>query len=157
MAQQPVPAAMDGGCKCGHVRYRVTGAPLFIMACHCTDCQQQTASAFSLAMVLDDAQFAVMAGQPREWAKRGSSGKLSHEFTCPVCAGWTHTRPDSQPGKTVVRPSTLDDHRSVVPVGQIYTRSALPWARLAVQFSYEEEFDDPKPMIEAFAIGRGGS
>ena len=53
------PAEMLGGCRCGQVRYRVTGAPKFIMACHCTDCQQLTSSAFSLAMVLDESQVQV--------------------------------------------------------------------------------------------------
>jgi hypothetical protein len=45
--------AITGGCRCGSIRYRVTKAPLFVMACHCTDCQEQTSSAFSLGMPVD--------------------------------------------------------------------------------------------------------
>ena len=144
---------MLGGCRCGQLRYRVTGAPKFIMACHCTDCQQLTSSAFSLAMVMDEAQVETTAGIPHEWAKTGSSGKLSWQFTCRVCAGWIYTRPESQPGKMVVRPSTLDDHRWVTPIAQIFTRSALPWARMPLQFSYETEFEDASVLVEAFALG----
>jgi hypothetical protein len=143
---------LNGGCRCGNIRYRVTAAPHFIFACHCTDCQALTASAFSLGMAVDDAAF-TLEGEPHCWVKTGSSGKSSDQFTCPYCAGWTHTKAEAVPGFTVVRPITLDEHRWVRPVAQIYTRSALPWALMPVQFSFDEEFSDPKPLHDAFALG----
>ena len=148
------PLPLEGGCRCGRIRYRVTAAPLFTFACHCTDCQQLTSSAFSLGMAVPDTGFALRDGDgPGCWTKTGSSGKQSHQYTCPACAGWTHTRADSVPGIIIVRPMTLDDHAWVRPVAQIFTRSALPWALMPVQFSYETEFDDPTPLEQAFAIG----
>ena len=154
MASTPdFPAHMDGGCQCGQLRYRMTGVPKFIFACHCTDCQHATASAFSLGVVLEDEQFELTSGTAREWTKIGGSGKPSISFTCPTCAAWTHTRPQSQPGITVVRPSSLDHHDWVRPVAQIFTRSALPWALMPVQFSYALEFSDPSPIAAAFAAG----
>lgn len=39
----------DGGCRCGQVRFRVSGAPKVTMACHYRGCQQMTASAFLLS------------------------------------------------------------------------------------------------------------
>ena len=50
----------------------------------------------------------------------------------------------------IVRPSTLDDTRWVKPVAQIFVRSAMPWAKLTVPHSYEEEFDDPAEIVETF-------
>jgi hypothetical protein len=38
----------DGKCTCGHVRYRVHGAPMFVHCCHCRWCQRETGSAFAL-------------------------------------------------------------------------------------------------------------
>jgi len=49
-----------------------------------------------------------------------------------------------------VRPSSLDDAAWVRPIVEIFTRSALPWARLATAFSYETEFTDPSPIVAAF-------
>ncbi len=148
------PLPLAGCCRCGLIRYRVTAAPSFTFACHCTDCRQLTSSAFSMGMAVPDAGFELHDGdEPRCWVKTGSSGKESRQYTCPTCAGWTHTRAHSTPGITIVRPITLDHHAWVRPVAQIFTRSALPWALMPVQFSYATEFEDPSPLEQAFAIG----
>jgi hypothetical protein len=51
----------------------------------------------------------------------------------------------------IVRATTLDAYEWVRPVGQIFLRSAYPWARLQVPLSYETEFDDTGPLKSAFA------
>ncbi len=106
-----------------------------------------------MGMVVENRHFELSSGVPHEWAKTADSGATSTNFTCPGCAGWTHTRTQSQPDVTVVRPSTLDDHRWVRPIAQIYTKSALPWASMPVQFTFDEEFKDPTPLAKAFAAG----
>jgi hypothetical protein len=146
------PLPLDGACRCGRITYRMTQVPKFSFACHCTDCQVFSASAFSMALAVADAGFE-LTGEPHVWTKTGSSGKPSHNYTCPDCATWTHTRPESAPGLTIVRPSTLADHSWFRPVGQIFTRSALAWALMPVQFSYATEFESPEPLEQAFAIG----
>jgi len=140
---------MTGGCRCGAIRYDVTTAPLFVMACHCTDCQQQTSSAFSLGMPVDKDGFA-LEGQPAVMTKTADSGNESRAYRCPTCAVWTHTTTDGSPDMVIVRPSTLDDTRWVKPVAQIFVRSAMPWAKLTLPHSYEEEFDDPAEIVETF-------
>jgi len=41
-----------GQCLCGAVRYRVHREPLAVYACHCTDCQRRTGSAFAMSMIV---------------------------------------------------------------------------------------------------------
>jgi membrane protein len=141
---------LTGQCRCGRIRYQVSVPPRFIFACHCTDCQQLSSSAFSLGMAVAEDGFALQ-GDPDVWEKTGESGGRSKQYTCPICAGWTHTIAQAAPGAVIVRPSTLEDHSWVRPIAQIYTRSALPWALLQVPLSYETEFKDPKPLEEAYA------
>ena len=51
----------------------------------------------------------------------------------------------------VVRASTLDSSDWVRPVGQIFLRSAYPWARLPVLLNYNNEFEDAGLLRSAFA------
>jgi len=140
---------ITGGCRCGSIRYEISKPPLFVMACHCTDCQEQTASAFSLGMPVEKSGFA-LTGEPVVITKTGDSGKESRSYRCPVCAVWTHTTTDSSQDMVVVRPSTLDDTDWVNPVAQIFVRSAMSWAKLDVPHSYEKEFEDPNEIIATF-------
>ncbi|MBH9537895.1 GFA family protein [Novosphingopyxis sp. YJ-S2-01] len=142
--------ALKGGCRCGEIRYVARSAPLFSFACHCTDCQQLTSGAFSLGLTVPRDSFEVTKGEPRIWTKIADSGKPSHQYSCPNCAGWTHTLAEGSSEIIILRPTTLDNHKWVRPVGEIFTRSALPWATLATALSYETEFDDTQPLIDAF-------
>ena len=146
------PLPLAGGCFCGRIRYHVRAAPLFTMACHCTDCQQMTASAFSLGLVVPRDGLALEGGtEPRALAKVGGSGAISTRYLCPVCATWTHTETAGSPDIAVVRPSSLDTRDWVRPLVQIFTRSAHPWALMATAFSFDAEFGDPAPFVAAFA------
>ena len=44
--------AMEGGCACGKVRYRLQSTPMFVHCCHCKDCQRQTGTAFVLNAIV---------------------------------------------------------------------------------------------------------
>jgi hypothetical protein len=48
---------LGGGCMCGAVRYEISELPLRVYACHCTDCQRITGSAFSLGVVVSAGAF----------------------------------------------------------------------------------------------------
>ena len=66
--------AREGGCTCRHVRYRMTGKPLFVHACHCTWCQRETGTAFALnAMIEADRVEVTGEGQDRKSTRLNSS------------------------------------------------------------------------------------
>ncbi len=141
---------LEGGCRCRTMRYRITEAPLFSFACHCTDCQQLTSGAFSLGLAVPISGF-VLDGSPHQWEKIADSGGWSRQFTCPICTGWTHTITQNAKGSVIVRPSTLDDHSWFRPIAQIFTGSALPWALMPLPHTYKKEFEDTAPLRKSFA------
>lgn len=49
--------AHTGSCLCGQVTLTVRGAPLRVGICHCTDCRQDSGSAFSFYGIWPAAQF----------------------------------------------------------------------------------------------------
>ena len=69
--------AQEGGCRCGQVRFRVGGAPLITMACHCTGCQRMTASAYSLSALYPRESLEVVQGEPVIGGLHGATGTSS--------------------------------------------------------------------------------
>jgi hypothetical protein len=55
---------LTGACQCRNVRYEIGREPLTVYVCHCTECQRQSASAFSLSMIVLREAVAVVAGEP---------------------------------------------------------------------------------------------
>lgn len=122
----------DGGCRCGRVRFRVTGKPIMTVACHCTGCQRMTASAFSLSALYPSESFEVVQG---ETVIGGLHGPTRH-FFCPHCMSWLFTRPEGLEALVNVRATLLDDARDFAPFLETYTSEALPWARTPAVHSF---------------------
>jgi hypothetical protein len=45
------------GCLCRKIRYEITETPQLVYTCHCTACQHQTSSAFSLGVAVPETGF----------------------------------------------------------------------------------------------------
>src|SRR5436190_3601163 len=101
-----------GGCHCRSLRYTLTQPSLGIYACHCTDCQTLTGSAFGIGVVVAASAFN-LTGSPRLIERVLGSGTVSHRWVCPACGIWVcggskldALDPDA---KRVVRGGTFDD------------------------------------------------
>ena len=121
---------MAGGCACGLVRYRAWGEPLFIHACHCTDCQNLTGSAFGITIIYDEEDFAVTSGEPVVLQLKGGSGAAKQAHRCAACGGNLFGTTSARPGTVAVRPGSLDDPAWVHPQAHIWTRSKQAWLQL---------------------------
>ncbi len=145
----PVVETAEGGCRCGRVRFQVTGAPLVTMACHCTGCQRMTASAFSLSSLYPAEAFAILAGEP---VLGGLHGDTRH-FHCDYCKSWLFTRPDGLDAFVNLRTTMLDSPPAAPPFLESYTDEALPWAATGASYSYPK-FPSPESfgtLIAAYA------
>ncbi|MEE1656521.1 GFA family protein [Microvirga sp. CF3062] len=140
MADQDI--VHEGGCRCGQVRIRVTGAPLMTMACHCTGCQRMTSSAFSLSALYPSDRFEVGQGEP---VIGGLHGPTRH-FFCPHCMSWLFTRPEGLDEFVNVRATMMDDTKSFSPFIESYTSEALPWAKTPALHSFETDPSDERFM-----------
>ncbi|EIM29721.1 GFA family protein [Microvirga lotononidis] len=132
---------LSGQCRCARVRFRVRGAPIFTMACHCTGCQRMTASAFSLSALYPSGNFEVIEGEP---VIGGLHGATRH-FFCAHCMSWLFTRPDGMDEFVNVRTTMLDEAASLAPFIETWTREKLPWAVTPAIHSFES-----LPSIEQY-------
>ena len=77
-----MPAPYTGGCQCGSVSYVVTAEPIRVSACHCTECQRQSGSAFAMSMLLRKDSLTV-TGPTKQFTRIADSG---NEVTCVFCS-----------------------------------------------------------------------
>lgn len=74
---------LEGGCLCGHIRFRTTGEPGFPHTCSCRMCQRHT-GALTAAWVEFPAEAVAWTGPGGAPAVYRSSDRSSRAF-CPRC------------------------------------------------------------------------
>jgi hypothetical protein len=127
----PHPALpLTGGCPCGAIRYEIGAFPLLLYACHCTDCQRRSGSAFALNMPVSTKAFRIVQGTPKGWRRRSPSGVEAISWFCGDCGGRINGERAGQPSTTTVRAGSLDDTSWLSPAAHFFVRSAQPWVRL---------------------------
>ena len=146
-------AALEGGCACGAVRYRLASRPMFVNCCHCTWCQRETGSAFVINAIIERARV-VVAGETEAVITPSESGRGQVIHRCPACrvALWSHY--GGRLKVAFVRAGTLDDATAVAPSAHIFTRSKLPWVVLPEGQPAFEIFYDYQTQWPAESLAR---
>lgn len=151
-----MPAPYDGGCLCGRVRYRLTDEPLTLYACHCTDCQRRTGTAFALSMVVTRSSLELVKGDPQSYAIEMPDGRPKGGRFCAACSAHLWGEPRNFPQLVVIQPGTLDDTSWLRPIGHIWTRSAQPWLSLPEgSLNFPGQPEDMMVLVNAW-LGRAG-
>jgi hypothetical protein len=121
-----MPAPYTGGCQCGSVRYVVTTEPTRLLACHCKECQRQSASAFGMSMPVKKDSLTV-TGQTKQFTRDADSGNEVTGVFCPDCGVRIYHVLKSSPDTVSIKPGTLDDTRWLRPELFIWMKSAQGW------------------------------
>ena len=122
---------MEGGCTCGHVRYRLTGKPMITHACHCSWCQRETGTVHALNALYEADRVVHIAAEPEVVNTPSASGrgqKIARRTVCKV-AVWSNY-PGAGPAVRFVRVGTMDDPHQYPPDVHIFTSSKVPWVTL---------------------------
>lgn len=122
--------ALEGGCACGSVRYRLRSGPMIVHCCHCRDCQRQTGSAFVINALIETDRIDVAHGDPQPVRMPTDSGRPHDIYRCPACRTAVWSDYGGRPKLRFVRVGTLDEPQALPPDVHIYTRSKLPWVGL---------------------------
>ena len=117
----------EGGCQCGAIRYRLRRSPAALYACHCRLCQQQSASAFGLSMLVERDAVEFSGAEPRIYVTSGTSGRPKNCAFCGDCGTRLYHTGDRERAILSIKGGSLDDTASIVPAFHLWTRSAQPW------------------------------
>jgi hypothetical protein len=118
----------EGGCGCGAVRYRVSGAPIFVNNCHCRQCQQQTGSTSVVNAFFEAERVMLLSGELTEHTVKAGSGGPHVIVRCAACGAalWSYYPRLGRLGLGL-RMGTLDEPGAFTPDAVIYTGEAMPW------------------------------
>lgn len=105
-----------GSCICRGVTFRVTGDPLRVGICHCTDCRKTSGSAFSAFAVWPLEAFEQMSGFTSTYADRSF---------CTTCGGRVPTIRDTE--AEVMIGSFDDAPTDLVPEYELWTVRRENW------------------------------
>jgi hypothetical protein len=143
---------VEGGCQCGAVRYRMTGAPLTVYNCHCKDCQRFSGGTHAMSMIVARDHIETLAGELATYDKTADSGRVARMHACAACGTKMWNEPLASPALLVLKPGTLDDMGWAAPVGNIWTASRAPWVPIdGGLVNFEGQPPDRQPLYDAFA------
>ncbi|MEO0635432.1 MAG: GFA family protein [Pseudomonadota bacterium] len=117
---------LEGGCRCGAVRFSVPGRVMFQLLCQCTRCQDMTGAGHAPIMVCKNDGFAV-EGELETYAYTAASGNtVTHHF-CRQCGSPLFNRNSQFVNAVYVIAGALDDPGVFQPQRVIFTADAQPW------------------------------
>ncbi|CAP57559.1 GFA family protein [Gluconacetobacter diazotrophicus] len=132
------PPTLNGSCLCGAVTYRIDGAPLDFVLCHCGRCRKTTGSSFAANLIARPADLTwtsghsttgghATTGQPDGVARWDLPTAASFATaTCRVCG--TPVPHATRNGRLMIVPAgTLDCDPGLTPRRQIFTASKAGW------------------------------
>lgn len=141
-----------GGCQCGNIRYRILGEASMLYACHCTDCQKQSSSAFGMSLIVDSDQIEITQGENLlcHWETRGETGGIKRCSYCPDCGSRIYHAGE---GYVSIKAGSLDETGDLHPVAHIWLRSAQPWISIDPE-QYRCFEQEPENRAELQALWR---
>lgn len=120
---------INGSCQCGQVTYKLKMPPIAIAACHCTQCQKLSTSAFSVTAMIDSNALEVN-GELKEWSRVAESGSTCMAKFCGTCGNHIYHCDPSNPHHIMLKPSTLEDSSVINPSIHVWVSEKQDWYQI---------------------------
>jgi len=123
-------ADIVGGCLCGNVRYSSDAEPVMTAVCHCSHCQTQTSSAFSILVAVPKGSLQIEGEPLAAYETQGESGQPITRKFCPNCGSPVVSDVTVTPDLEWIKAGTLDDTSWLQPQVHWWCDSAQPWVKI---------------------------
>jgi len=118
---------IEGGCRCGAIRYRLATGPVAARQCWCRDCQYWACGNASVNLIVPRAALQV-EGTPLHYESVADSGHHMRRSFCGTCGSALFSEARENLDYLVVRAGSLDLPGQFAPQAVIWTDSAPAWA-----------------------------
>ena len=142
--------SVPGRCRCGRLRFVLCEEPFAFYLCHCTDCQAESGSAFGQSMAVRREAIEAVEGPARDHTVEHEGGRHSFITYCGNCLTmmWGHS--PQMPQIRGLNAGSLDSSPDLRPYGNMWIRSARPWASFAPGPRFDQQPGDPLAMVRAW-------
>ena len=124
-----------GGCLCGALRYRITGAPMSVTHCHCSMCRRAAGSPVVTWLTVAPSEFSFTQGAPKSYR---SSPRATRTFCADCGTPLTFVADKVAATEIDITVASLDDPAAFPPRKHIYTASRIPWFSCDPQLPAQE-------------------
>jgi len=121
------PTMIEGGCLCGKIRYRASGAPQGAGYCHCRSCRHHTGAPVAAFAVFTAEQVQWVSGQRTRYE---SSPGVFRGFCGECGTSMTFEANDGECDLVELHVSTLDSPETVPPNEHTHYGERISWLRL---------------------------
>jgi hypothetical protein len=121
-------------CCCGTLHAEATGESAIVAACHCTECQRRTGSAFGVSTYLPTAQVRT-EGPSKVYVRGRDSGRKIEFHFCPECGSTVFWYIEARLDMIGIAFRAFADPSMRSPAISVWETARHPW----VTFDYELE------------------
>ena len=117
---------LEGGCLCGHIRFRATGSPYAVNHCHCEQCRRYTGAIYATGVAYSAENIHWLHGEPTIYLATDTS--ISGRSFCPKCGSSIadHWLDDG----IWLYIGTLDNPELVTPRNHTFIEEKIPWVHV---------------------------
>lgn len=117
-----------GSCLCGAVTYEITGAPMRVAQCCCSDCQKLTGTGHATIAFFNEATCTI-DGAVSSYEKVADSGNTISRDFCPTCGSRLFGRGSGRPGMIGINVGSMDGDCAdrLQPQAVVFAARCHPW------------------------------
>ena len=144
---------LKGSCQCGEISYELSGSPIALYRCHCTDCQTGSGAAFGMSMWVKKDDFELTSGVLKSFVRTADSKAKIESFFCGSCGVRIYTCAAVSGSECLVlKPGTLHDTSALHPCADIWIQSKQAWFELPEDTVHFQRQPRAGELIECFKV-----
>ena len=126
----------NGGCRCGAIRYRVSGPPVMVEYCHCDSCRRSSGSAVSVLAGFPRDEFEILNGLPTYYE---STPAVKRSF-CGICGSPLFYENQEYPDEVYISLGSFDQPEQLPPDRHVWVSERITWHRIGDDLSQYDQF-----------------
>ncbi len=120
--------ALNGGCLCGQVRYKISGPRRNIINCHCENCRRTHGHVAAYTSV-DKQDILLTSQQSLKWYHDQSPD--TYRGFCNECGSSLFWNAKQQNNKMAISAGTLDKGHGLKTIGHVYVSEAGDYYKIS--------------------------